>query len=369
MSTNDLLCAEAIKEENENPGIQRFHKAFLYQLLDHMSVSGHEIPLQKKVIEEMTPYCDKILTDYTGNVISVINPQAAFKVLLAGHIDEIGLIVTHIQDNGLLRVAKAGGIYPSVYPGHQVVVHGFRQTVYGVVIHSKDTEKKELKDSDLIIDIGAKNSGDARAYVQEGDPVHLNTYHQEMLNGYLCGRAIDDRGGAFIILEALKRAREKGCQIGVYAATTVGEETTMRGSYWAGSSIQPNVAIAVDVTYAQDYPGANPQESGDVRLGKGPVICNSSIANQKVNALLKACAENKNIPYQTESFIGRTGTDADKIHFTGSGVVTALVSLPLRYMHSPSEMCHLDDIENTIELLSEFLCHIHAETDIDPFHE
>ena len=161
--------------------------------------------------------------------------------------------------------------------------------------------------------------------------------------------------------------QERGCKIGVYAATTVGEETTMRGAHWAGSRIKPDVAIAVDVTYAQDYPGTNPEESGDVHLGKGPVICNSSMANAKVNALLKSCAESKKIPYQMESFIGRTGTDADKIHFAGDGFVTALLSLPLRYMHSPSEVCHFDDIENSIELLAEFLCTIDENTDLNPF--
>lgn len=344
------------------------NKEFLYSLLDSMSVSGHEIELQKTVIAEMTPHCDKILTDYTGNVISVLNPDAPFKVLLTGHIDEIGLIVTHIQDNGLLRVARSGGIYPSTYPGHSVVVHGYAEIVYGTVIHSKETEKAELKAGDLYIDIGAKDAADARKYVQEGDPIHLNTYHQEMLNGFLSARAIDDRGGAFIVLEALKRAREKGCRIGVYAATTVGEETTMRGAYWAGSAIQPDVAIAVDVTFAKDYPGTDPKESGNVRLGGGPVLCNSSIASKKVNGLLKTCAKNAGIPYQMESYMGMTHTDADKIHFSGTGVVTTLVSLPLRYMHSPSEVCHLDDIENSIELLSEFLCHISEDTDLDPFH-
>ena len=343
------------------------NKEFLYTLLDQMSVSGHEIELQKKVIAEMKPHCDEIRTDYTGNVISVLNPEADFKVLLCGHIDEIGLIVTYIAENGLLHVAKSGGIYARVYPGHQVVVHGYNKKLIGTVINNKDMGKAELKDGDLIIDIGAKDAEDARKYVQEGDPIHLHTYHEEMLNGYLAARAVDDRGCAFIVLEALKRAKEKGCNIGVYAATTVGEETTMRGAHWAASRVKPNVAIAVDVTYAQDYPGTDPAESGDVKLGKGPVICNSSIANRKVNELLKVCAKENQIPYQMESFAGRTGTDADKMHFAGDGYVTALLSLPLRYMHSPSEVCHMDDIENAIELLAAFLCKINENTDIDPF--
>lgn len=343
------------------------NKPFLYTLLDHMSVSGHEIPLQKKVIEEMAPFCDRIDTDYTGNVTCILNPDAPFKVMLAAHIDEIGLIVTHILENGMLKAEKAGGIYPAVYPGHQVVVYGDKQSVYGAVVNAHGLIKADMKATDLTIDIGAKDREDAKKYVQEGNPVHLNTYHAEMLNSRLSARAIDDRGGVFIILEALKRAKEKGCRIGVYATATVGEETSMRGAHWAGTRIKPNVAIAVDVTYAQDYPGTKPEESGDVHLGKGPVICNSSMANTKVNALLKSCADAKGIPYQTESFIGKTGTDADKIHFAGEGIVTALLSLPLRYMHSPSEVCHFDDIENAIELLSEFLCTICESTDIDPF--
>ena len=342
------------------------NKEFLFEMLDTMSVSGHEIGLQKKVIKEMTPYAHEIRTDYTGNVVCVLNPDAEFKVLLTGHIDEIGLIVTHIRGDGLLKVAKAGGIRPGVYPGHQVRIG--KNRIPGVVILNDDM-KGDIKDKDLYIDIGAKDGEDARKYVEEGDPVHLNTYHLPLQNDLLCARGIDDRGGAFIVLEALKKAKEKGCKIGVYAATTVGEETTMRGAYWAASKVKPDVAIAVDVTYAQDYPGTDPAESGDVKLGGGPVICNSSIANRKVNDLLKACAKENDIPYQIESFLGRTGTDADKMHQTGDGVVTALVSLPLRYMHSPSEVCHIHDIEYAINLLANFLCAIDPNTNLDPFAE
>lgn len=342
------------------------NQEFLFEMLDTMSVSGHEIDLQKKVIQEMKPYADQIRTDKTGNVICVLNPEADFKVLLAGHIDEIGLIVTHIRSDGLLKVAKAGGIRAHAYPGHQVMIHHGENVIPGVVILN-DAMKGEIKDKDLYIDIGAKDADDARKYVEEGDPVHLHTYHLPLQNDLLCARAIDDRGGAFIVLEALKKAKEMGCQIGVYAATTVGEETTMRGAYWAASAVKPDVAIAVDVTYAQDYPGTDPAESGDVKLGAGPVICNSSVANKKVNDLLKQCARENDIPYQLESFLGRTGTDADKMHQTGEGVVTALLSLPLRYMHSPSEVCHLSDIKHTINLLASFLCTINGTTNIDPF--
>ena len=343
------------------------NKEFLYEMLDTMSVSGNEIMLQKKVIREMTPYADEIRTDYTGNVICVLNPEADFKVLLAGHIDEIGLIVTHICGDGLLKVAKAGGIHPTAYPGHQVMIHHGETAVPGVVILNDAMTKGDIKDKDLYIDIGAKDAENARKFVEEGDPVHLNTYHLPLQNDMLCARGIDDRGGAFIVLEALKKAREMGCKIGVYAATTVGEETTGRGAYWAASKVKPNVAIAVDVTYAQDYPGTDPAESGDVKLGGGPVICNGSMANRKVNELLKKCAKDNGIPYQVESFLGKTYTDADTMHQTGAGVATALLSLPLRYMHSPSEVCQLSDIGHAVNLLAAFLCTLNGDTNLDPF--
>lgn len=343
-------------------------KEFLYTLLNNMSVSGHEIPMQKKVIAEMTPYCDEIRTDYTGNVISILNPEAPFKVLLAAHIDEIGLIVTHIQDDGLIRAGKAGGIRASTYPGHQVMIYGENGPVCGTVVYSKDVDKAELKVNELYIDIGAKDAADAKKYVRQGDPIHPNTHAQEMCNGFLSARGIDDRGCAYIILEALKRAKERGCQIGVYAVTTVGEETTGRGAYWAGSRVKPDVAIAVDVTFASDYPGVDPKESGMVKLGGGPVLCNSSIGNRKVQALLKKCA-GEDVPWQVESYMGTTYTDADQLHKTGLGTVTVLVSLPLRYMHCPSEVCSMADVESSIELLARFLCSINADTDLDPFHE
>lgn len=343
------------------------NKEFLYTLLDSMSVSGHEIPLQKKVIAEMTPYCDEIRTDYTGNVVSILNPDAPFKVMLAAHIDEVGMIVTYIQEDGLIRVGEAGNIHPTVYPGHQMVIHSENGPVYGAAVWSKDMVKADLKVNDLYLDIGAKDREDALKYIQLGDPVTPNSYHQEMINGFLSARAVDDRGCAFIILEALKRAKERGCEIGVYCVTTVGEETLDRGAYWAGSRIRPDVAIAVDVTYASDYPGVDHKNSGSVRLGHGPVLCNSSIGNRKVKKLLEKCANALNIPYQVESYMGRTYTDADTLHKTGNGLVTALVSLPLRYMHNPCEVCSFADLEYTIDLLTEFLCTIGPDTNLDPF--
>lgn len=342
------------------------NKDLFYTLLDNMSVTGYEIELQKKLIEHMTPHCDKIITDYTGNVICAINPDAPFKVMLAGHIDEIGLVVTNIQGNGYIRVTRAGGARPYCYPGNQMVIYGENGPIYGTVV-CNEAVSKEPKVSDIAIDIGAKDAEEAGKYVAVGDPVHVRTFRTELLGNLLCSRAIDDKGGVFIVMEALKRARERGCKIGVYAAATVGEEGTGRGAHWAGLGIDPNVAIAVDVTFAQDYPGGDPNSSGDIKLGAGPVICHSSLANKKINKLLMTCAKYKEIPYQAETFPGRTSTDADTLHLTCNGISTALLSLPLRYMHTPTEVCSLDDVENSINLLAEFLCRIDENTDIDPF--
>ncbi len=342
------------------------NKDFLYTLLDSMSVSGHEIPLQKKVIAHMKPFCDCVRTDYTGNVISILNPEAPFKVLLAAHIDEVGLVITHIREDGMLHVTTSGGPRIAIYPGHQVMVYGKNGVYSGAVVFHRDLVKKDMKEEELVIDIGAKNEADARQYVREGDPVHLNTYHQEMLNGHLCARGIDDRGCAFIILEALKRAKERGCQIGVYAVTTVGEETNGRGAYWAGARIQPDVAVAVDVTFASDYPGTKAESSGAVKLGKGPVLCNAPYGTPKLKELLETCA-GEDVPFQIETSTERTYTDGDKLHQSGLGVPTALVSLPLRYMHCPAEVCAVADVENSIELLARFLCTINADTNLDPF--
>lgn len=204
-------------------------KEFLYTLLDSMSVSGHEIPLQKKVIAEMTPHCDKIITDYTGNVVCVLNPDAPFKVMLAAHIDEIGLIVTHIQPTACFVCPSPAAFSPAFTPAIRWPSTAMPRPSTVAVVRSKDMDKADLKVDELYIDIGAKDAADARKYVQEGDPVHMNTYHQEMINGFLSARGIDDRGCAYIILEALKRAKAMGCSVGVYAATTVGEETTGPG--------------------------------------------------------------------------------------------------------------------------------------------
>lgn len=345
------------------------NREFLHTLLTTDSVSGNEIKIQKKIIAYMEDTVDEIHTDYTGNVVSVINPDSPVRILLSGHIDEIGLMVTHIQENGMLKVASVGGVKLREYPGHKVRVCAENGVVYGMVATNSTINKDvDLKVSGLTIDIGANNKVEAEKYVQLGDTVIFDTDYRDLLDEKICARAIDDRAGAFIILEATRRAKEKGCKNGVYCVTSVGEETTMRGASWAAEAVGPTMGIAVDVTYATDYEGTNVAETGDVKLGAGPVLCNSTIISKKMNTLLKKAAEKANIPYQVEAAVGRTGTDIDKIHFAGKGVATSLISLPLRYMHSPAEMGSYKDIENCIDLLTEFLLMVDESTNLDPFY-
>ena len=344
------------------------NQKFLEEMLDTCSVSGHDIELQKKVIDYMKDVSDEIMTDMTGNVIQVLNPHSPLKVLLCGHIDEIGFIVTSVQSDGSLKVTNAGGVRAVLYLGTHVQIKTKNGIVHGVVIVNSSLMKKtDLTCEDLTIDIGASSKEEALRYVDVGDCVCASTSYQYLIHDRMAARAMDDRIGAFIVLEAIRQAKEKGCKIGAYGATTVGEETSMRGAFWASQKVKPTCAIAIDVTYTSDYEGVSASATGEVALGKGPVLCHSSIVNKKMNEILETCAKKLNIHLQYEIASGRTGTDADNIHFTNDGVPVALVSIPLRYMHSSIETLSLKDVQEIIDLLAEFLCAFDETVELDPF--
>lgn len=336
---------------------------FLHSLLQTPSVSGFEEAIQELTLDYSAAFCDQQITDAVGNVIHVVNPEADFKVLLMGHIDEIGFIVTHIDGDGLVHVTRNGGVRPALYVGAPMQILHEGQKVQGVVSVTSDLIKSaDVNASDLLIDIGAKDGEEAKKYVAIGDPVCADTQIHTLLNDNFASRALDDKTGVFVVLEALRRAKEKGVTIGAYAATTVGEETSMRGSHWASMRVKPNMAIAVDVTFASDCPGTKPSDTGVVKLGEGPVLCISSILNKNINGLMKKIADEKKIPHQWEiAGGGHTGTDADRALFAGEGIPVALVSIPLRYMHSSVEVGNYKDLENAIELLSELLVQIEAD--------
>ena len=344
------------------------NKEFLYELLKTGSVSGNEAEIEKKIYGFMQGKADEVTVDELGNVTAAVNTSSPFKVLMTGHADEIGLMVNAVTDDGTLKVTGIGGIHESEYLGHKVRIYTESGVVYGAVVSTKELrEKKELEAVDLTIDIGASSKEEALAAVSLGDPATFDTDVRELLGSRISGRALDDRLGAYIVMEALALAKERGASVGVYAASTTGEETTMNGAYFTASRVRPNIAIAVDVTYTSDYGGIDIGVTGDVGLGRGPVLCNNPSIHKKVNGMLRAAAERAGIAVQTEAADGRTGTDGDVMHRTGIGVPFALVSIPLRYMHSPAECADLSDVEDCIKLLAEFLCSLDADVDLKPF--
>lgn len=344
------------------------NKEFLWELLKTGSVSGNEAELEKKIFDYMQDKADCVSVDELGNVTAAVNPDAPFTVLAAGHADEIGLMVSAIGSDGTLMVTEIGGIYPTTYPGHKVRIYTKNGVLFGAVANSREIAKnKELEASDLRIDIGAKDKEDALKYVELGDTVTFDTDVRELVNDCISGRALDDRIGAFIVMEALAQAKERGASVGCYAVATTGEETTGNGAYFTASRVKPNIAIAVDVTYTSDNCGISEAETGDVAIGKGPVLCNNPSIHKKVNALLRACAEKRNMAVQIEAASGRTGTDGDTMHRTGIGVPFALISIPLRYMHNPNEVGSLKDIQDCIDLLAEFFVSCTADMNLKPF--
>lgn len=344
------------------------NKDFLFELLRTGSVSGNEVELEKKIYDYMQDKADLVTVDELGNVTAIVNPDAQFKVLLAGHADEIGLMVSAVGSDGMLMVTKIGGIYTTTYPGHKVRIHTKNGILYGAVANSRQIAKnKDLEASDLRIDIGAKDREDALKYVDLGDTVTFDTDVRELLNDCITGRALDDRIGAFIVMEALAEAKRRGASVGCYAVTTTGEETTGNGAYFTASRVKPNIAIAVDVTYTSDNCGISAAEAGDISVGKGPVVCNNPSIHKKVNQHLRACAQKLNMAVQAEAASGRTGTDGDIMHKTGIGVPFALVSIPLRYMHNPAEVGSLKDIQDCIDLLTEFFVSCTADMNLKPF--
>ena len=344
------------------------NKEFLYELLSTGSVSGNEAAIEKKIYDYMQDKADQVTVDELGNVTAALNTSSLFKVLLAGHADEIGLMITAVDSDGYLMVTNLGGIYTTTYPGHKVRIYTKDGIIYGAVANSREIAKNsELKASDLRIDIGAKDREDALAHVELGDTVSFDTDVREMLNDCITGRALDDRIGAFIVMEALAEARRKGANVGCYSVTTTGEETTGNGAFFTASRVKPSIAIAVDVTYTSDNCGISNALTGDIAVGKGPVICNNPSIHKKLNAILRDCASKLGMGIQTEAANGHTGTDGDTMHLTGIGVPFALVSIPLRYMHNPCEVGSLKDIQDCIDLLSEFFASCTEDMDLKPF--
>ncbi|MDC3418289.1 M20/M25/M40 family metallo-hydrolase [Aquibacillus salsiterrae] len=327
---------------------------FLMQLLKTPSPSSMEMTIQKTWINYVQTFAEEIITDNAGNAIGVINKDAPFKVLLAGHCDEIALVINRIDDQGYLYFDKMGGINPKAAIGMKVEVLGFNKKITGVIGVNAQHHggiKNDFGLEDLFIDCGAQSKKEIEDFVQIGDLAVYKRYPEILMDRYIAGRGLDNRTGAFIVAEVLRQLSQKSINVGVYAASTVNEETNMGGAYFAAAGINPTMAIACDVTFATDYPGVNKNKYGDVRLEGGPVLAKGAPINIKMNRLLEQTAKKLKMNVQYELTSRNTGTDADRMRLTGNGVPVSLVSLPLRYMHSPVETASIKDISEEIELL------------------
>ena len=338
-------------------------KKWLNEILNTPSPSGSEYILQRKIKQYMSEYVEEQITDDQGDMIKIINPNSEIKVLLAAHADEISLIVDGYNSNGTLKVSANGGISASVYLGSHVDVVVDDKVYAGVVGTNHNIDKKgDLKASDLFIDLGMSLE-QTKELIPLGSYVVHSQSPKDLANDYFSARALDDRLGVFIINSALIKAKEKGAKIGVYSASTVGEETTTRGAYYVSNIVKPDFAIIVDVTYASDYIGSDVR--CDINVGNGGVICHGSLPNKILNKKLKDTAKKLNLPIQEEVWPARTCTDGDTIIKTNDGTPIVLFSIPLRYMHSPVEIASYKDVESMIEILSEFLADINEKVDLN----
>jgi endoglucanase len=347
-------------------------QAFLEQILETPSPSGYETPLQEIVRVYAGDFADEVSTDVHGNVMAVRNPGSPLRVMLAGHCDQIGLVVGYVDDEGFLYIQQVGGWEPLMLVGQRMTVWTVDGPLPGVIgrkpIHLlTDEERKQVpKLKDLWLDIGAMDKEEAEKVVRIGDPVTVELAYREMRNGMAMSPAMDDKTGLWVVMEAMRRADREKLTCSLYAVSTVQEEVGLRGAQTSAFGIAPHVGVAVDVTHATDCPNVEKKQEGDIRLGLGPVIYRGPNMNPKVVDRLVATAEEHQIAYQMAASGRPPGTDANAIQVNRNGVATGLVSIPNRYMHSPVEVVSLEDMDRAADLLARFSDSLLPEADFTP---
>ena len=336
------------------------NKTFLKNLLSAPGPSSFESQPARVWRDQAQAYGAALRTDAYGNSFATFG-KAGPRVMLAGHIDEIGLMITHIDDKGLLYFSGIGGWDAQQLVGQRVRILGYKTELLGVVgkkpVHllKPDDRSKASKIEDMWLDIGAKSADEARQHVRVGDVAVIEQPYLELLNERVVSKAIDNRIGAYIVLEAARRADEQGLSAEVVAVATVQEEIGHVGAGVAAYALQPALAVAVDVTHATDVPGVSKQENGDVPFGSGATLTVGSTVHRGLFNRLVETAEASNIPYAIEAAPRRTFTDGDQIAAARGSVPTAVVSIPNRYMHSPNEMIDLADLEQVVNLIATFV--------------
>lgn len=345
---------------------------FLKNLIKAPSPSGFEAPAQKVFKEYVKKYADEVKTDVMGNVIGIVNPKGKIKVMLSGHMDEIGFMVRYVDDNGFIYFSAIGGVDTGVIAGQRLYIHTKGGPVLAVVgktaVHLLDEEqrKKTLKIHEYWLDIGAKNKKEAVKKVSIGDAITFAFTYEELDKDIVASRSFDNKAGSFIVAEVIRALKGKKIKAAVFGASSVQEEIGRRGVKPCAYSIDAHIGIAIDVTHATDYPDAQKKKVGDIKLGKGPGISRGANINHKVFNLLVKAAQIKKIPYQIEGEPADSGTDATMMQLIRSGMATGLVGVPNRYMHTPSEVISLQDLENTVKLIVAFIEKLEPGMDFKP---
>ena len=339
---------------------------FLETYLNNASPTGFENEGQKIWMNYLKPYVDTFITDTYGTAVGIINPYAKYKVVIEGHADEIAWYVNYITDDGLIYVIRNGGSDHQIAPSKRVNIHTKNGIVKGIfgwpAIHTRNRAKEEAARIDnLFVDCGCSTKDEI-----EKLGIHVGcviTYPDEFMilnnDKFVC-RAIDNRMGGFMIAEVARLLKEnkKKLPFGLYIVNAVQEEVGLRGAEMITNTIKPNIAIVTDVCHDTTTPMIDKKIEGDLKIGRGPVIAYAPAVQNKLRELIVNTAEEKKIPFQRHATSRVTGTDTDAFAYSNGGVASALISLPLRYMHTTVEMVHKDDVENVIKLIYESLLKI-----------
>ena len=345
--------------------------AFLQRLLETPSPSGYERPVQDVVREWARPLADEVRTDRHGSVIAVRNPEGHPRVMLAGHCDQIALMVQHI-DNGFLFVQPVGGWDMQILLGQRLTVWTRSGPLPAVVsrkaphLLSGDERNKVPSFTDVWVDIGAQDQKEAEELVTPGDPITFALGYRPLRNRLVSAPGMDDKVGLWTVMETLRLLQGRKLQAAVFCVSTVQEEIGLRGATTSTHGVHPQVGIAVDVCHATDTPGSDKKQVGDIRLGKGPTLFRGPNINPRVFELLHATAQEQDVPVQLRGAPRATGTDANAMQLSREGVATAVVGIPNRYMHSPVEVVSLDDLNHAARLLAAFCEAIPADADWIP---
>jgi len=348
--------------------------AFLKEIVNVPSPSGYEERAAEVYRAYASGFADAVTPDIHGNVAAVLNPSSEMKVMLAGHMDEIGFIIHYISEDGLIYFSGIGG-HDSVMPvGQRVWIHG-RERVPGVIgrkaIHLLDDDERKKKPElrDLWIDIGASSRAEVESVIQLGDVATYQCEFQELMGDRAAARGFDNKMGSFIVAEALRLLKEDGGLdpgVGVYAVATVQEEIGLRGARTSSFSIAPQSGLAVDVNHAIDYPGVSKTRHGTLDVGKGPSVMRGANANPIVFNMVREAARADGIPFQVDVTAGGTGTDGNAMQLNRGGMAVGILGVPLRYMHSPCELLSLTDVENCARLMAAYCRKVHPDTDFTP---